>query len=107
MFDAQVVILEYKSIICAGFNAVLHIHSCVEEVVMKGLICYIDKKTGKPDKAKGRPRFLRQGDVAIARFRVPEVICLEMFKDHQHMGRFTLRDEGKSIAIGKVLKIVE
>lgn len=34
-FDAQIVILEHKSIICAGYSAVLHIHSVVEEVQIK------------------------------------------------------------------------
>ena len=32
VFVAQIVILEHKSIICAGYNAVLHIHTVVEEV---------------------------------------------------------------------------
>jgi translation elongation factor EF-1alpha len=31
----QVAILEYKSIICAGYSAVLHIHTCAEEVAIK------------------------------------------------------------------------
>ena len=31
-FDAQIVVLEHKSIICAGYSAVLHIHAVVEEV---------------------------------------------------------------------------
>lgn len=31
-FDAQVVILEHKSIICAGYSAVMHIHCAAEEV---------------------------------------------------------------------------
>ena len=31
-FEAQIVILEHKSIICAGYSAILHIHSVVEEV---------------------------------------------------------------------------
>ena len=31
-FQAQIAILEHKSIICAGYNAVLHIHTVVEEV---------------------------------------------------------------------------
>nr|XP_023677580.1 eukaryotic peptide chain release factor GTP-binding subunit ERF3A-like [Paramormyrops kingsleyae] len=31
-FDAQIVIIEHKSIICPGYNAVLHIHTCIEEV---------------------------------------------------------------------------
>ena len=32
VFDAQIVVLEHKSIICAGYTAVLHIHNAVEEV---------------------------------------------------------------------------
>ena len=35
VFDAQIAILEYKSIICAGYSAVLHIHAVVEEVQIK------------------------------------------------------------------------
>ena len=32
---------------------------------------------------------------------------MEPFKDFPQMGRFTLRDEGKTIAMGKVLRVVE
>lgn len=35
VFDAQVVILEHKSIICAGYSAVMHIHCAAEEVTVK------------------------------------------------------------------------
>lgn len=47
VFDAQVAILEHKSIICPGYSAVLHIHCAVEEVSVKAIIDLIDKKTGK------------------------------------------------------------
>uniref|UniRef100_H3D5W6 G1 to S phase transition 1 n=1 Tax=Tetraodon nigroviridis TaxID=99883 RepID=H3D5W6_TETNG len=103
-FDAQIVIIEHKSIICPGYNAVLHIHTCIEEVQITALICLVDKKTG--EKSKIRPRFVKQEQVCIARLRAAGVICLETFKDFPQMGRFTLRDEGKTIAIGKVLKLV-
>lgn len=33
-FDAQVVILEHKSIICAGYSAVMHIHCAAEEITV-------------------------------------------------------------------------
>ncbi|KAK7507163.1 hypothetical protein BaRGS_00001098 [Batillaria attramentaria] len=106
VFDAQIVILEHKSIICAGYSCVLHIHSCAEEVTIKVLICLIDKKTG--EKSQVRPRFIKQDQVGVARLEVNGgMICLETFKDFPQMGRFTLRDEGKTIAIGKVLKIIE
>ncbi|XP_028331807.1 eukaryotic peptide chain release factor GTP-binding subunit ERF3A [Gouania willdenowi] len=103
-FDAQIVIIEHKSIICPGYNAVLHLHTCIEEVQITALICVVDKKTG--EKSKTRPRFVKQDQVCIARLRAAGVICLETFREFPQMGRFTLRDEGKTIAIGKVLKLV-
>ncbi|ENN71167.1 eukaryotic peptide chain release factor GTP-binding subunit ERF3A-like [Dendroctonus ponderosae] len=105
VFDAQLVIIEHKSIICAGYSAVMHIHCAAEEITVKALICLIDKKTG--EKSKTRPRFVKQDQVAIMRIECAGVICLEPFKQFPQMGRFTLRDENRTIAIGKVLKLVE
>ncbi|VDK48461.1 unnamed protein product [Anisakis simplex] len=103
VFDAEVVILEHKSIIASGYSCVLHIQSAVEEVTVKMVICTIDKKTG----AKLRARFVKQDEKCIMRLESAEPFCLEAFKDFPQMGRFTLRDEGKTIAIGKVLKVLE
>lgn len=104
-FDAQIVILEHKSIICAGYSAILHIHACAEEITIKHLLCLVDKKTG--EKTQLKPRFIKQDQVGLARIQVNGgMICLESFKDFPQMGRFTLRDEGKTIAIGKVLKVI-
>ncbi|XP_039262875.2 eukaryotic peptide chain release factor GTP-binding subunit ERF3A-like [Styela clava] len=105
LFDAQIAIIEYKSIICAGYSAILHIHTCIEEVEIKLLICLLDRKTG--EKVKGRPKFVKQDQTVIARLQTSGAICIESFKNFPQMGRFTLRDEGKTIAIGKVLKVLE
>ena len=48
IFDAQVAILELKSILCPGYSAVLHMHASSEEIVIKAIICLLDKKTGQP-----------------------------------------------------------
>ncbi|XP_065839106.1 eukaryotic peptide chain release factor GTP-binding subunit ERF3A-like [Oscarella lobularis] len=104
-FQAQVVILEHKSIICAGYSAVLHVHACVEEVQFEQLLGLIDKKTG--EKSKRRPRFVKQDQICVAQLRTAGVICIEPFHSFPQMGRFTLRDEGKTIAVGKVLELVE
>lgn len=105
-FDAQINVLEYKSIIAAGFQCMLHIHTVIEEIEVKLLIVYMNKKTGKPDKSKGRPRFMKQGDSVVCRMQCKSPVCLEAFKVNQQMGRFSLRDEGKTIAVGKVLKLI-
>jgi len=105
VFDAQVVMLDLKSIICAGYSCMLHLQAMAEEVTIKALLCLVDKKTG--EKSKTRPRFVKQDQVAIARFEANHPICMETFKAHPQLGRFTLRDEGTTIAIGKILKVVE
>uniref|UniRef100_H2ZIC2 Tr-type G domain-containing protein n=1 Tax=Ciona savignyi TaxID=51511 RepID=H2ZIC2_CIOSA len=103
LFDAQIAIIEYKSIICAGYSAILHIHTCIEEVVIKQLICLLDRKTGE----KKKTRFVKQDQTVIARLQTQGPVCIESFKTFPQMGRFTLRDEGRTIAIGKVLKVLE
>jgi len=108
VFDAQVVILECPSIICPGFNTVLHIHAASVEVQLKAIIGMVDKKTGDKD-FKNRPRFVKQDQIAICRFEIlnASVLCMEPFKLFPQMGRFTLRFESKTVAVGKVLKVIE
>jgi peptide chain release factor subunit 3 len=103
-FQAQLVILNIKSIMAPGFKAVLHIHSCTEEVVIESFAALIDKKTG--EKMAKKP-FVRQGDIVIANLSCQGIVCLEPFSVCDPMGRFTLRDEGKTIAVGKVMKVLE
>lgn len=90
--DAQVQIIEYKSIICPGFSCVLHVHSIVEDVTITHLIAIKDKKTGKP--VPGPVKFVREGQTVFARLKVPRPICVETFEDFDQFGRFMLRDEG-------------
>lgn len=108
VFDAQVVILDYPSIICPGFNSIMHIHAATAEVQLTLIIGTVDKKTGEKD-LKNRPRFIKQDQIAICRFEVQggNVVCMEPFKLFPQLGRFTLRYENKTVAVGKVLKIID
>ena len=56
---------------------------------------------------KQRAKYVKQDAQCVMRLESPQPFCVEVFKEFPQMGRFTLRDEGKTIAIGKVLKIVE
>ncbi|KAI8799439.1 P-loop containing nucleoside triphosphate hydrolase protein [Cladochytrium replicatum] len=104
-FDAEIVIVEHKSIICAGWNCVLHAHTLAEEVSIGSLLHMVDKKTNK--RSRHPPKFLKQGDKAVVQLDTSQAVCLEPFKEFEQLGRFTLRDEGKTVAIGKVLKLKE
>lgn len=104
-FVAQLQILELldNAIFTAGYKAVLHIHSIVEECEIIELLQQIDPKTKKPMKKK--VLFVKNGAVVVCRIQVNNLICIEKFSDFPQLGRFTLRTEGKTVAMGKVMDL--
>lgn len=103
-FEAQLAILEHRNIICAGYSAVLHCHTVSQEASLAALLHYYDKKTGK--KSRKGPQFAKKGMKIIALIELAGPVCVERFKDYPQLGRFTLRDEGRTVAIGKVTKLI-
>ncbi|CRG90807.1 Eukaryotic peptide chain release factor GTP-binding subunit [Talaromyces islandicus] len=106
-FEAKIRILELKSILSAGFNCVLHVHSAIEEVTFSALLHKLEPGTGR--KSKKPPAFASRGQTIIARLQVTGssgAVCVERFEDYNQLGRFTLRDQGQTIAIGMITKLI-
>ncbi|KAF1823469.1 uncharacterized protein K489DRAFT_317339 [Dissoconium aciculare CBS 342.82] len=106
-FEAQIRLLELKSILSAGFNCVLHVHSATEEVTFAALLHKLEPKTNR--KSKKPPGFAKAGMNIIARLEITGgagSVCVERFEDYPQLGRFTLRDQGQTIAIGKITKLI-
>ncbi|KAL3460438.1 P-loop containing nucleoside triphosphate hydrolase protein [Aspergillus heterothallicus] len=107
-FEAKIRILDLKSILTAGFNCVMHVHSAVEEVTVAALLHKLEPGTGR--RSKRPPPFASKGQMIIARIEVTSsagAVCVERFDDYNQMGRFTLRDQGQTIAIGMITKLIE
>jgi peptide chain release factor subunit 3 len=106
-FEAQLMLLELEqhSLFTAGYSAVLHIHTAQEEVAVKKLVAELDKKTGEAKPGVPPPKFMKSGGLCTAILEVPQAICIEKFDSMQQLGRFTLRDGQRTIAIGKVLRL--
>jgi peptide chain release factor subunit 3 len=93
-FEAQIRILDLKSILTAGFNCVLHVHAAIEEVTFAALLHKLQKGTNR--KSKLPPSHAKRGDSIIAVLQVTGgagSVCVERFEDYPQMGRFTLRDQ--------------
>jgi peptide chain release factor subunit 3 len=91
-FEAQIVLLDIKSILSAGFNCVMHVHAAQEEVTFSALLHKLEKGTGR--KSKKPPGFATKGMSIIARLEITGAagsICVERFEDYPQLGRFTLR----------------
>ena len=103
-FECQLMIielLEHNPVFTVGYKAMVHIHTACEECEVIKLLYEVDPKTKEQKKAK----FVKQGQVCICRIQVAQAICIEEFQNVPALGRFTLRDEGRTIAIGKVSKL--
>ena len=62
-------------------------------------------RTLKPDGVttlKERPRALTKNCTAIVELQLAVPICMEAFTDCRALGRFVLRRNGESIAVGRV-----
>jgi len=93
-FEAQIVLLDLKSILSAGFNCVMHVHSATEEVTFAALLHKLEKGTNR--RSKKAPGFATKGMSIIARLEViggAGSVCVERFEDYAQLGRFTLRDQ--------------
>ena len=106
-FEAQVMLLELEahSLFTAGYSAVLHVHTAQEEVIVKRLVAEVDKRTGEPREGAPAPRFMKSGGLCIAVLETTQNLCVEKFDHMQCMGRFTMRDGSRTIAIGKILRL--
>ncbi|WBW74742.1 cytoplasmic translation release factor class II, GTPase eRF3 [Schizosaccharomyces osmophilus] len=103
-FIAQIAILELPSILTTGYTCVMHLHTAVEEVSFAKLLHKLDKTNRK---SKKPPMFATKGMKILAELETQTPVCMERFEDYQYMGRFTLRDQGATVAVGKVIKILE
>lgn len=72
---------------------------------MTKLLGQIDPKTKELVKGK-RCTFVKAGAIVMVRLAVAGgSVLVERFSDVPQLGRFTLRDEGKTIAIGKITEL--
>jgi len=92
-----------KSLLTAGFEAILHLHTCVEECTITDLVAQVDTKTNQ--ESKRRPTFVKSNSVVRCRMTTTKPVPVELFTTLPQLGRFTLRDGGRTIAMGKVTSL--
>lgn len=107
LFEAEVDVLEllnYKPILSKGYQCILHIHTVADEATIKDILVSYEKNEKGEIVEKQRPQFTKSHAKIICRIQTRIPVALEKHETIPQMGRFTLRDEGKTIAVGRVLK---
>lgn len=93
---------ECRPIFTSGYDCIVHLHTAEIEVTCVSLLSVTDKKGNETKK-----RFAAQGEMCMAHLRVPLSTCMEPYQNMPSIGRVTLRDEQRTIAIGKVVKLLK
>jgi len=106
-FTAEIYIHELPGagIMTRGYQSMFHCHNVSMLCEVETLLHKLHRKTRK--RSKVAPSFLRAKDNAIAVITLPQRVALEKFEECAAFGRFTLRDQGKTVVIGKIREIEE
>jgi len=107
LFEAEIDIMEllsYKPILSKGYTCMIHIHTVADEVTIKDILVSYEKNEKGEIQEKQKPQFTKSFSKIICRVQTRIPIPLEKHDVIPQMGRFTLRDEGKTIAVGRVIK---
>ena len=79
-FEAQVAIVELKSILSTGYSCVMHVHTAIEEVTFTALLHKLEKGTNR--KSRKPPAFAKRGMKIIAQLETVNPICVETFDEY-------------------------
>eukprot|EP00939_MAST-03C_sp_MAST-3C-sp1_P000364 g364.t1 len=105
-FKAKIRTLQrLENAIMAGQCLTMHAQCVDVPVNVSKLLRTIDEKSGKT--LKKRPRRLVKGTLALVEITLKKPLCMEAYADYPQLGRFVLRDGGKTVCAGAVEKIRE
>ena len=99
-FTGRIFVLYHPTALAAGYTPVLHVHTATMAAKFSELTRKLDPRTGATIEEK--PAYLKQGDAAIIQFKTIRPISLEKYSEFPPMGRFAIRDMGRTIAAGIV-----
>jgi len=102
-FTARVFIIWHPTAITVGYTPVVHVHTASVASRIIEIKAKLDPRTGKV--VEENPQFLKMGDAAIVRFKPIKPLVIEKYSEFPPLGRFAMRDMGKTIGIGLVIDL--
>jgi elongation factor 1-alpha len=102
-FTGQVIVIYHPTAIAPGYAPVIHAHTAQVACKFEELVSKTDPRTGQVIQEK--PDFLKQGESGVVKFKPIRPMVIEPFKEFQPLGRFAVRDMGRTVAVGIVLSV--
>jgi elongation factor 1-alpha len=101
---ARIFVIYHPTSITVGYTPVMHIHTATIATKFEEIQKKIDPRTGST--IEENPKFIKQGDAAIVKLKPIRPVVVEKYSDFPGLGRFAIRDMGRTIAAGVVLEVI-
>nr|VDC85841.1 unnamed protein product [Brassica oleracea] len=102
--ELMVLVLEGATPILLGSQLEFHVHHAKEAATVVKLVAMLDPKTGEPTKKS--PRCLTAKQSAMLEVSLQYPVCVETFSESRALGRVFLRSSGRTVAMGKITRII-
>ena len=103
-WTGQIIVIWHPTAIAQGYTPVIHAHTAQVAARFMELNKKLDQKTGAV--IEDNPKFLKRNEAAIVKLQPIKKLCIEKYEDIAEMGRFAVRDMGRTVAVGIVKDIV-
>ncbi len=102
-FIGQIIVIYHPTAVAPGYAPVIHCHTAQVACKFEELVSKMDPRSGQIIQEK--PDFLKQGEGGIVRFKPIRPLVIEPFADFPQLGRFAVRDMGRTVAVGVVKEV--
>lgn len=103
-FMAQVVVFDHPGI-RAGYCPAIMVHTSQVPCEFEELLSRVDRKTGND--AEAHPASAKSGEVVKVKMRPRGLVCVESFSAYPPLGRFAIRDHGKTVGVGVIKEVTK
>jgi len=102
-WTGQIIVIWHPTAIAQGHTPVVHAHTAQVAAKFTVLAKKLDQKTGAV--IEDNPKFLKRNEAAIVELSPIKKMCLEKYTEIPEMGRFAVRDMGRTVCVGIVKDI--
>ena len=103
-WTGQIIVIWHPTVIAQGYTPVIHAHTAQVAAKFSELIKKLDQKTGAV--IEDNPKFLKRNEAAIVKLQPLKKLCIEKYEEFPELGRFAVRDMGRTACVGIVKDLV-
>ncbi len=102
-YQGQVIVVWHPSAIAQGYCPVVHAHTAQIACRFVELVKKLNPRDGSV--IEDAPQYFKTNESGIVKLSPIQKMCIEKYKDFPEIGRFAVRDMGRTVAVGVVLDL--